>query len=128
MFVLPPSGPWTGYYLYGHNGPRHSMRLHLTFAPGGDIQGEGIDDIASFIVSGGFDPATGSVRWTKAYRGLHTVGYSGIYCSRAICGDWILSGLSGGFWIWPEGEHVAETEVAAAEEASPILARTEEIS
>jgi hypothetical protein len=102
---IPPSGPWTGYYLYGYGGPKHRMRLGLTFTRDGMIRGEGVDDIAPFLIDGSFDGPTGAARWTKAYAGHHTVEYSGIYSHRAICGDWTLSGFTGGFWIWP---HVLE--------------------
>ena len=119
---LPPSGPWTGYYLYGHDGVRHRMQLHLTFSPNGAIHGDGIDDIARFVISGRFHAPTGSARWTKAYLGLHAVDYSGLYCPRAICGDWRLPGLTGGFWIWPRGEGGAETEEAPAEVELPVAA------
>ena len=77
------------------------MSLHLTFTGDGRIEGEGVDDIAPFVISGGFDVATGVASWTKAYIGMHRVEYSGVYCQRAICGDWTLVRLTGGFWIWP---------------------------
>ena len=98
---LPPSGPWAGYYLYGNSGIKHRMRLQLTFSRDGKIDGDGIDDIASFVIQGQFDFATCQVRWAKTYLGMHTVEYSGVYCQRAICGDWTLMRATGGFWIWP---------------------------
>jgi hypothetical protein len=56
------------------------------------------------VITGRFDVVTTAACWTKAYVGMHTVEYSGLYCRRAICGDWTLIGHSGGFWIWPESE------------------------
>ncbi len=99
---LPPSGGWKGYYLYGHGGLKHGMRLTLTFSPGGPIDGDGVDDIAPFTIHGRFDPASSQATWTKTYAGMHTVEYSGIYCGRTICGDWALGRATGGFWIWPD--------------------------
>jgi hypothetical protein len=97
----PPSGPWTGYYLYGHAGLKHRMSLSLTFTADGEIEGEGVDDVAPFVISGGFDFGMSVATWTKAYVGMHTVEYAGVYCQRAICGDWTLFPFTGGFWIWP---------------------------
>jgi hypothetical protein len=47
------------------------------------------------------DRATSTAIWIKAYVGMHKVEYFGVYCQGAICGDWSLSGSTGGFWIWP---------------------------
>jgi hypothetical protein len=110
---LPPSGPWTGYYLYGYGGSKHRMRLGLVFTPDGMIRGEGVDDIAPFMIDGWFDGATSKASWIKGYIGMHRVEYSGVYSQRQICGDWTLAGLTGGFWIWPGA--VAESEEAAAQ-------------
>jgi hypothetical protein len=101
---IPPSGPWTGYYLYGFAGPKHRMNLGLAFTRDGKIRGEGIDDIATFVIDGLFDGSTREAKWTKAYVGRHTVEYSGIYSQRAICGNWTLAGSTGGFWIRPSAE------------------------
>jgi len=108
----PPSGAWSGYYLYGHAGEKHRMRLGLTFASQGRVDGEGIDDVGPFRIHGFFDSKTNHAGWTKAYVGRHTVEYRGVYDGRSICGDWTLVGDTGGFWIWPsefeEGEAVEE--------------------
>jgi hypothetical protein len=108
--AVPPSGLWTGYYLYGHGGLKHRMGLSLMFTRDGKIEGEGVDDIAAFVIDGRFDYATSEVHWTKAYVGMHSVDYSGFYCQRTICGDWTLLGLTGGFWIWPHS--LAQSEFA----------------
>src|SRR5580693_2125319 len=101
MNDIPPSGSWRGYYLYGH-GLKHRMNLNLTFMIDGRIEGEGADDIAQFAIDGRFDCEASTATWTKAYVGMHTVEYSGIYCQRTICGDWYLGAATGGFWIWPQ--------------------------
>jgi hypothetical protein len=97
---FPPSGPWVGYYLYGHAGPKHQMHLSLTFN-GGSINGDGTDDIGPFLIRGAFDGSIREASWTKSYVGMHTVEYRGLYDGRSICGDWSLIVSSGGFWIWP---------------------------
>lgn len=117
---LPPSGPWTGYYLYGHAGPRHRMRLTLTFAPDGKIEGHGVDDIAPFHIHGQFDASTSAAHWKKAYVGRHTVQYAGLYVRPSICGDWTLAGFAGGFWIWPQGLDESNAEETPAEVELPL--------
>jgi hypothetical protein len=117
---IPPSGPWTGYYLYGYAGQRHLMTLHLTFTLDAGIAGEGVDDVARFTVAGRFDLATGAASWIKAYIGAHQVQYAGIYSNRSICGDWTLQGLKGGFWIWPSTEGQCES-AAEREEIEHLI-------
>jgi ABC-type taurine transport system substrate-binding protein len=107
---IPPSGRWKGYYLYSYAGVKHQMSLDLTFANDGRLDGDGIDDIAPFIITGHFDCATSQARWLKAYRGMHTVQYTGAYCPPSICGDWILGDIAGGFWIWPSS--LSESELS----------------
>jgi hypothetical protein len=123
--ALPPSGPWTGYYLYGDAGHKHKMTLALVFSPDGHIRGDGIDDIAPFQIDGHFDLTTSRATWTKAYLGMHQVDYSGIYSHRSICGDWTLGPATGGFWIWPgtlgESESI-ETPVDLELPLAPELA------
>jgi hypothetical protein len=116
----PPSGAWTGYYLYGDEGPKHLMALSITFARDGKIRGEGLDDIGAFAIEGSVDRSVSVARWGKAYVGRHTVQYSGIYSRGGICGHWTLNGLVGGFWIWP-GEAGQSEESATHEELGPPL-------
>lgn len=117
---IPPSGAWAGYYFYGDAGPKHRMTLGLLFTPDGKIRGEGSDDIGPFAIDGFFNGAVSQASWTKAYIGMHTVNYSGIYSGRAICGNWTLSGGSGGFWIWPEGMEQFEEALLSEELAEPV--------
>jgi hypothetical protein len=84
------------------------------FMRDGTIEGEGVDDIAPFAIEGRFDCATSMANWTKAYVGMHRVEYFGVYCQGAICGDWSLSGSTGGFWIWPGS--VGQSEFAEEQE------------
>ena len=131
LIEIPPSGPWKGYYLYGHGGVRHRMGLQLTFTPDGRIAGQGIDDIGRFVIDGSFDRATSSASWLKAYIGMHTVQYAGLYCGKTICGDWTLSRMAGGFWIWPAGmdghesahgvDEVEQQLGLVAAEAEPLI-------
>ena len=116
---LPPSGPWSGYYCYAQDTAKHRMKLGLTFAPDGNIQGEGIDDIAEFIITGFFDVETNQACWTKAYIGMHRVEYRGLYDGRSICGEWTII-ASGGFWIWPS--ELEESECLQVEVEQPTEA------
>jgi hypothetical protein len=99
------------------------MKLTLAFGANGAIDGDGVDDIALFVITGRFDVATSTAYWTKAYVGMHTVEYSGLYCRRAICGDWTLMGHSGGFWIWPESETEWEHAAGEMEIEEPVVTK-----
>jgi hypothetical protein len=121
---LPPSGAWAGYYLYAHSDLRHRMRLNLKFTIDGWIQGEGVDDVAPFLIEGRFDGAMSAARWTKAYVGMHSVEYSGFYCRRTICGDWTLCMATGGFWIWPTALDQSLEEQAELGEAFEVFQGT----
>lgn len=121
---FPPSGPWTGYYLYQHSGQKHGMRLILTFAADGAIEGEGMDDVAPFVISGRFEKAASHANWTKTYLGMHKVEYAGIYCRRSICGDWTLPGLTGGFWIRPDSVQEELWAVETEETEKPLHAKS----
>jgi hypothetical protein len=115
---LPPSGGWTGYYLYGSASAKHRMKMTLTFFLDGRISGDGLDDIAPFLIHGFFDTATSAANWTKAYVRGHTVEYRGLYDQRSICGNWVLSGMTGGFWIWPDS--IGEEQALKAELELPV--------
>jgi hypothetical protein len=106
---LTLSGPWSGYYLYAHDGAKHRMKLGLTFASSGTIEGEGIDDIAPVTISGFLDTSTNQAYWTKSYIGMHSVEYYGLYDGRSISGNWTLRRFSGGFRIWPSALEDEET-------------------
>ena len=97
------------------------MHLLLTFTADGCIEGEGIDDIARFLIDGSFDHVISGARWLKRYVGMHTVAYSGLYCGGTICGDWHLGLATGGFWISPCS--TAQSEFAHEEDEAerPIL-------
>ena len=117
--AFPPSGLWSGYYLYPHSDVRHRMNMSLTFTPDGTIEGDGIDDVAPFGIQGSFDHATNQATWTKSYVGMHKVEYSGLYDGRRICGDWTLGRYSGGFWIWPSALSQGDSESAELELEQP---------
>ncbi len=94
-----PSGAWRGFYSYGR-GDRHDMQLDLLFS-GGILVGDGIDDVGSFVMHGGYDSESGACRWTKTYIGSHDVAYSGGRDGDGIAGNWQLGVGRGTFRIWP---------------------------
>lgn len=97
------SGPWTGFFLDPRTGNRRWRKdLVLQFA-GGVVRGSGRDAVGEFIIRGRYDVSTREVTWTKRYVGAHDVYYRGFAEIRGIWGTWELSGLRGGFHIWPEG-------------------------
>jgi hypothetical protein len=113
---LFPSGPWVGFYNYAP-GDRHGMDLHLTFA-NGVLTGDGIDDIARFLIRGRYDAAALECHWTKTYPGSHDVYYRGFREGKGIWGTWEIGPFAhGGFHIWPKG--MAEGEHETAREAAP---------
>ena len=120
-FALPPDGPWSGYYFYGSGGPKHRMKLSLTFSRNGGISGDGVDDVGPFTIDGVFEFGSNKASWTKSYIGRHSVEYSGLYDGRSICGNWTLGMGSGGFWIWPSALEEAEGEVIEVQEPIELL-------
>src|SRR5258705_791235 len=69
---LPPSGPWSGYYLYRWRRDKHRMKLSLFFSASGRMDGDGVDDIARFIISGAFEGSSLEAVFTKIYIGMHS--------------------------------------------------------
>ena len=118
---LPTSGRWSGYYAYSKHDVKHRMTLHLTFSGTGAIEGDGIDDIGMFHVSGVFNAATREGEWLKAYAGMHSVDYRGVYDGRSIFGMWLLGGMSGPFRIWPGEADFGEEESVEVEEPEAAL-------
>ena len=116
---LPPSGPWSGYYLYEWGGPKHRMKLSLLFSANGRMDGDGVDDIAPFIISGVFDGSSLEAIFTKTYIGMHSVEYRGVYDLKSISGAWTLRGLTGDFRIWPGAADEGQEETANAEVEEP---------
>lgn len=101
-----PSGPWKGYFLYGHDTTRHAMELRLHFCSG-IMSGEGADSVGSFSIVGNYDVETGHCQWVKQYHGRHSVHYRGFNEGKGIWGTWKIFSegflYRGGFHIWPEG-------------------------
>lgn len=106
-----PSGAWCGFYSYSA-GDRHGMQLDLLFSHG-IVAGDGVDDVGSFLIHGGYDRESGACRWTKTYVGADDVSYSGAKEGNGIAGTWQLSFGYGTFRIWP-GRH---NETTGADES-----------
>src|SRR5215813_13107915 len=119
VILLPPSGAWSGYYLYPDIDFKHRMNMNLAFTQDGKIDGDGIDDVAPFKIHGLFHRGANQAAWTKSYIGLHKVEYSGLYDGRSICGNWNIGRSSGGFWIWPSALSEGEWVTASVEIESP---------
>jgi hypothetical protein len=108
---LPPSGPWSGCYLYRSGGPKYWMTLHLNFSQSGQIDGDGEDDIASFLIRGVFNSTTLEMSWTKAYViAIHSVEYQGIYDQNSIAGVWTVASATGEFQIWPGASEKGDSD------------------
>jgi hypothetical protein len=123
---LFPSGPWTGFYNY-RPGDRHRMELHLTFA-NGSLNGDGADDVGSFLIKGRYDAGTCECHWTKSYIGAHDVFYRGFREGKGIWGTWEIGSFSrGGFHIWPRRVGEGERQAESAEQAEPVDAVAEEV-
>ena len=67
---------------------------------------------------GVFDTVANAASWTKAYVGMHSLEYHGLYNQRSICGTWNLLGTTGEFWIWPDG--MGQEEESELELEQPV--------
>ena len=87
---------WNGHYE--QFGAKDSMTFqNMTLGADGKIRGGGKDAVGEFVIDG---QLTGSdVHFTKAYKGAHTVKYTGKLSNGKISGTWDLSGMNGGFEI-----------------------------
>jgi hypothetical protein len=95
------------------------MDLELEFA-GGNVTGDGIDDVGIFLIKGRYDAANRECHWTKTYSGRHDVFYRGFREGKGIWGTWeIGERFHGGFHIWPKGVSEVEEDVASAEVTAP---------
>jgi len=110
---LFPSGPWTGFYNYTGPEDRHRMDLHLTFADE-RMSGDGLDDVAAFLIEGRYNTVSRECSWTKIYPGSHEVFYRGFREGHGIWGTWEIGRSSrGGFHIWPR--KIGSSELASSE-------------
>ena len=118
----PPSGSWTGYYVYAWaRYSRHRMDLDLHFKAA-RILGAGSDDIGPFSIRGWLEADSERLGWVKAYA-THDVSYSGFRDARGIWGTWeIPPGMAGGFRIWPKGLGSDESIETAEEIPEELLA------
>ena len=86
------------------------MELRLKFADG-LMTGDGIDDVAPFLISGKYDTANLECHWTKTYPGSHDVASLGFREGKGIWGTWQIGRLArGGFHSWPIGGEEMATE------------------
>lgn len=96
------SGPWRGFYVYNSTQAKHWMDLTLAFQDG-RVFGDGIDDIARFVISGKYDLNTNECYWTKQYIEKHSVFYKGFIEEKRIWGIWSIEEWNkGGFLVWPK--------------------------
>lgn len=69
---------WKGYYeQYGQKHPMNFSNFHANPSPGGLIQGTGTDEVGEFTFNGSFNQNATMVRFSKAYKGAHTIYYQG---------------------------------------------------
>lgn len=117
-----PSGVWEGFYIYGFGLDRskHQMHFNLDFR-NGIIQGSGGDDIGPFRWTGTYDAELGKVEMTKHYLGRHTVEYDGRADDNGIYGSWTVSGMRGGFHIWPQGRGISDKNEEEKTEINDVV-------
>lgn len=116
------SGPWSGFYLYASSDVRNRMNLRLEFESG-TVQGDGVDGIGEFRVSGRCEAESGKIWLAKTYigcdccAGVHVVEHEGNADENGIWGTWSFEqhGKRGGFRIWPDA---ASDETPVSEETS----------
>ena len=123
---LFPSGPWTGFYNYSPK-DKHRMDLGLTFA-GGNLTGDGNDDVGRFTIRGQYDPKSLECSWIKTYVGAHDVFYRGFREGKGIWGTWEIKLRNhGGFHIWPKRAGEGEIKTESKEQAAPTPEPAKEI-
>lgn len=84
------------------------MYCMMTFSQG-KLTGEGGDDVGPFRWRGQYDKEQMSCRMIKFYP-FHDVIYEGHVDENGIWGTWNLSGMTGGFHLWPKGGGIALEE------------------
>jgi hypothetical protein len=115
---LFPSGAWTGFYSYAPQ-DKHRMDLNLTFA-GGNMSGDGNDDVGRFLLKGRYDTQSRECYWTKSYVGAHEVYYRGFREGKGIWGQWEINAFAhGGFHIWPRRPGEGEEQIQSVVEPVP---------
>ena len=121
-----PSGKWTGFWLQRFYIGRQYMSLNLTFADG-VVNGEGVDRVGEFTLTGRYELTTGNCQLTKAYVGAHRLSYEG---RNENDGQWIwgvwrhLTLDRGGFHLWPHGENDPTGPTLSAEKELPAPSNT----
>ena len=87
---------WAGHYEQFGNKEAMSFQ-NMTLGSDGKIRGGGKDGVGEFVIEGSL---TGSeVHFTKAYKGAHTLKYTGKLDQGKISGTWDLTGMTGTFEI-----------------------------
>ena len=69
---------WNGYYVQCNK--QHLMsfdNLNVVMQAGGSIQGNGVDTVGRFTVTGAFAHDRPVGRFVKQYEGMHAVYYEG---------------------------------------------------
>lgn len=99
------------------------MQLDLLFSRG-MLTGDGVDDVASFLINGSYDQESGACRWTKTYIGAHDVAYTGAGDGNGIAGNWQLGSMLGLFRIWPGSRDESTGATESQELEEPVEALT----
>ena len=87
---------WAGFYE--QFGTKHDVSFqNVQMTPEGKIEGGGKDPVGEFVIAG--DIKGSDVHFDKAYKGAHTVKYTGKLDNGTISGRWDVGGASGGFEI-----------------------------
>jgi hypothetical protein len=99
------------------------MDLRLDFKAG-RIDGDGMDSVGPFVITGRYDEESLDCRWVKTYLGRHSVDYAGPFDLGSIWGTWeirrIFGHARGGFRIWPGARGEGASVETAAEEDAPV--------
>ena len=87
---------WVGWYeQFGSKNDVHFQNMQLGSC--GKIHGGGKDANGEFAITGQL--AGNEIKFDKAYKGAHTVNYSGKLDQGVISGKWSLTGMEGTFEI-----------------------------
>ena len=93
---------WTGWYE--QFGKKHDVSFQdMGMNPEGKIEGGGKDSVGEFIITGNIND--NDIQFNKAYKGAHTVKYSGKIENAIISGKWEITGITGAFEISMKTKH-----------------------
>jgi hypothetical protein len=119
--MIYPSGIWRGFWYQDRLGRQEMKAFELHFT-GTAIQGQGVDIVGPFTISGQVDPSNGHVIFVKQYLGKHSVRYHGEPDGEgSIHGRWLIDMRIHGEFYREEGNFLIQPTLPEPEADAPII-------